>query len=91
MRLHIEVHVPANAGIVTGVVCDLDTGLSALFARDRDGRWIALAGAERNKNVVVADGHHSLLPIEIEGGLNRAHNLAAQRAKVARSHSTVAV
>jgi hypothetical protein len=90
MRLQIEVHAPSNGCTATGIISDVDTGAHAIYARDRNGRWIALAGASsRNGNVMVAESNHPLLPIEIEGDLNRAHDLAARRAKAVRSYSTV--
>lgn len=89
MRLQVEVHAPANGCMVTGIVCDVDTGQHVLFVRERNGRWTPLAASARNSEVHKHDGEAYLLPIEIEGDLNRAHNLAAQRAKVARSYSTV--
>lgn len=89
MRLQVEVHVPANGAIVTGIVCDVDSGQNMLFVRERNGRWKAVAAGARNSAVLYPEGDEAPLPIQIEGDLNRAHDMAARRAKVVRSYTTV--
>lgn len=76
--------------MVTGIVCDTDTGSHVLFVREKGGRWTPLAAsAIRNGDVHKHDGEEYTLPIEIEGDLNRAHDAATRRAQTSRAYATV--
>lgn len=86
MSLKIEVHASSN-GVVTGIVYDRNTGSSLLFLSD-GSRWHPLA-ATHATDTHYYNGEDYLMPVEVEGDLNRARDAVMLRARNIGSYATI--